>query len=166
MNKHYETPKLEEKNITLTPKHKLIGIGGEVQESDYTRSKLDDLAKLHTPSVFAIDFWCSHNQPDGFFRYSHCWPEMARDARTMRQKADVLNERIDADTYGGTGGGEPGIPELPAIKEDRVDLENAATRACTFVLVGAITSAHQAIKDGLAAIEKRGLDTPTADGVE
>lgn len=135
----------------------LLGHGGEVQVGDYTRAKLDQLAKLHTPSVWAIHYWCQHHQQG---------TPMLRDAKAMMDKADVLNEHIAEGKYGGPGQQDPHrIVLLPSKVQDRVDLENQATRAMTFVSAGAYSSAHQAIRDGLKAIERRGIDSIGDDGV-
>jgi hypothetical protein len=137
---------------TLTAERQLLGYGRHCEPDDYTPDKLQRLAAVETRWVLRLQAHCREH-----FQHS----QLRLDANRLRRVADVLNERIDQDATGGSGGTTESypFPDLPAANTLRVDVDNAAHRALLLLHRAHIGQAHDCIRCQLEVCAKKGLDT-------
>jgi len=142
--KPYATP-----TVTETPARQLLGHGQVLTHDDYTPERLQKLCEDHTMSVWRLQVRTRQIMPRS------C---LLADVNRLRAIADVLNERIDADAYGGTGGTGDEYPfaDLPAVRVSRANLNLAAQRALNELQNGLPGIAHCVVRTALDELSSKG----------
>lgn len=141
---------------TETPLRQLLGHGQIVTPEDYTPERLHALCKMHTNTVLRLQDYTRRTMPRS------C---LLADVNKLRAQADALNEQIDSDAFGGTGGLDDPFPmnELSAVGQKRVNLNLAAKRALKNLEEGLPGIAHEIVKAALVAVTKNPLDRDADD---
>ena len=138
---------------TETPLKQLLGHGQIVTHKDYTPAVLQTLCELHTMAVLRLQEYTRKHYPRTYLQ---------EDVLKLRGQADFLNERIDSDCYGGTGGTGEAYPfsDLPPVCRRRAELDLAAKRALNALTTKEpIGHAHGIVKAALLQLENEGVDT-------